>query len=233
MITAIIPARSGSKRLPNKNIRSLLGRPLIFHTIESVLGHSLITKVMFTTDSENYADLVRSEFGEQVEVQLRPPGFAGDKVKVIDEVLRLVQSNLISTDWFMLCLPTAPLRSYGTVKRFLIEWGNNPVEMFSATEYEFPIQFAFAHDQKDGWQPVMQDSPLITGNTRSQDLQTYYRPNGAIYLQRRDGIKHKTTFYENSTPFYMSRYESLDIDNELDFMFAELIMGNHGILNDE
>ena len=57
MITAVIPARSGSKRLPVKNVRKLAGRPLVFYTLDSVLGHSEITKIIFTTDSEEYINL--------------------------------------------------------------------------------------------------------------------------------------------------------------------------------
>ena len=58
MITAVIPARSGSKRLPGKNVKDLNGRPLIFYTIDAVLGHDVISKVVFSTDSEDYISIV-------------------------------------------------------------------------------------------------------------------------------------------------------------------------------
>ena len=61
MITAIIPARSGSKRLPDKNIKKLAGRPLVFYTIDSVLDHNEITKIIFTTDSRPYAVLLNMQ----------------------------------------------------------------------------------------------------------------------------------------------------------------------------
>ena len=59
MITAIIPARSGSKRLKNKNIRPLAGKPLIFHTLDAVIGHPQVEKIVFTSDSDTYRNLVQ------------------------------------------------------------------------------------------------------------------------------------------------------------------------------
>ena len=71
MITAVIPARSGSKRLPDKNIKKLLGRPLVFYTIDSVLDHNEITKIIFTTDSQHYIDLVKQEYGDRIKYEYR------------------------------------------------------------------------------------------------------------------------------------------------------------------
>jgi CMP-N,N'-diacetyllegionaminic acid synthase len=224
MITAIIPARGGSKRLPGKNIKLLNGRPLIFHSLDAVLNHAPVTKIVFTTDSDEYIDLVVHEYGDSVVIEKRPEYYASDTTKVHDEVVRLSETNVIDTDWFMLCLPTAPLRSHDTVASLLQAWEVDYHARFSASSYGFPIQFAFDIDADGAWEPIADDSPMLTGNTRSQDIPTRYRPNGAIYLQRTDRLRKDKTFYIDAKPFLISEIESTDVDTEIDFKFAEILI---------
>ena len=224
MITAVIPARGGSKRLPGKNIKLLNGRPLIFHSLDAVLNHESIAKIIFTTDSDEYIDLVFNEYGDSVVIEKRPEHYALDTTKVHDEVVRLAETNLIETDWFMLCLPTAPLRSHDTVASMLQTWAIDHHARFSASSYGFPIQFAFDIDANGDWKPIANDSPMLSGNTRSQDIPTRYRPNGAIYLQRTDRLQKNKTFYIDAKPFLISEIESTDVDTEIDFKFAEILM---------
>lgn len=225
MITAIVPARGGSKRLPGKNIKPLAGRPLIFHTLDALLDHSEITKRVFTSDSDEYIKLVSGEYGDQISIEKRPDHFASDTIKVFDELVRLAETNIIDTEWFMLCLPTAPLRSHVTVERLLQEWRKDHCARFSASNYDFPIQFAFDISVDGEWEPIFSDSPMVTGKTRSQDIPTKYRPNGAIYLQRTETLFENNTFYKNAKPFLISDIESTDVDTELDFKLAELLIG--------
>ena len=226
MITAIVPARSGSKRLPGKNIKLLHGRPLIFHTLDALIGHDQITKIIFSTDSDLYIDLVVNEYSDAVKIEKRPNYYASDTRKVHDEVIRLADIRAIDTQWFMLCLPTAPLRNYHTVKKLLSIWSVDQQARFSASPYTFPVQFAFRIDDKGFWSPLLDDSPMFTGNTRSQDIPIYYRPNGAIYLQRVDQLYKNKTFYINAKPFLISEKESQDVDNEIDFKIAEILMSD-------
>jgi CMP-N,N'-diacetyllegionaminic acid synthase len=226
MITAIIPARSGSKRLPGKNIKKLAGKPLVFHTIDSVIGHSEITHIIFTTDSEEYINLAKEEYGDQINYEYRPAEYAGDHVKVYDELKRLVKGGIIKTEWYMQCLPTCPLRNQKIVRGLLDQWKIDTAPVFSAVDYDFPTQFAFSlsHDGK-GWEPMTEESPMITGNTRSQDIPKTYRPNGAMYLQHVDNIGNKT-LYMDADAYLMSREDSIDIDTELDFLLTEHILAN-------
>jgi CMP-N,N'-diacetyllegionaminic acid synthase len=224
MITAIVPARSGSKRLPGKNIKELSGRPLIFHTIDAVLNQKAISKVIFSTDSNDYIKRVRSEYGDRVVIEKRPDAFASDTTKVHEEVIRLCDSQIVSTEWFMLCLPTAPLRNNETVARFLRAWDADRNARFTASPYDFPIQFGFEIDVDGDWQPLIDESPMVTGNTRSQDIPTRYRPNGAIYLNTVQSLKINKTFYIGAKPFLISRIESTDVDTEFDFITAELLI---------
>jgi CMP-N-acetylneuraminic acid synthetase len=224
MITAVIPARSGSKRLPGKNVRELAGRPLVFYTLDSVLDHPEITKIIFTTDSEEYINLVKDEYGSAVSYEYRPSEYAGDHVKVYDELKRLVTTGIIQTEWYMLCLPTCPLRNQKIVADFLNKWNKNHKPIFSAVAYDFPTQFAFTISKDNSkWVPIANDSPLLLGNTRSQDLEKTYRPNGAIYVQHIDNIKN-SSLYVNTDVYIMNREDSIDIDTKLDFQICESIL---------
>jgi len=224
MITSIIPARGGSKRLPGKNIKLLNGRPLIFHSLDAVLNHAPITKIVFTTDSDEYIDLVINEYGDSVVIEKRPEHYASDTTKVHDEIVRLAQTGMIDTDWFMLCLPTAPLRIHQTVQNLLEAWQVDQIPRFSASKYDFPVQFSFDIDVDGNWVPDSDQSPMLTGNTRSQDIPTRYRPNGAIYLQTKSNLLKNKTFYLDAKPFLISEIESTDVDTELDFKYAELLL---------
>lgn len=230
MITAIVPARGGSKRLPGKNIRPLAGRPLIFHTLDALIGHAEILRVIFTTDSDEYIGLVKAEYGDKVFIEKRPEHYASDTTKVHDEIVRLATENIIDTDWFMLCLPTAPLRTFDTVERLLTEWRVGKNALFSASKYAFPIQFAFDINNSGDWEPILQDSPMVTGNTRSQDIPTRFRPNGAIYLQKKETLSKNITFYLDAKPFLTTEVESTDVDTALDFKLAEVLINEESVL---
>lgn len=225
MITAIVPARGGSKRLPGKNIKPLAGRPLIFHTLDAILGHSQITKRVFSSDSDEYIKLVIDEYEDDVLIEKRPDHYAADSTKVFEEVVRLAESNIIDSEWFMLCLPTAPLRNHTTVKRLLEEWKKDNCARFSASSYDFPIQFAFDISTFGDWEPVFNNSPMVTGNTRSQDIPIKYRPNGAIYLQKTETLFRNNNFYNEAKPFLISDIESTDVDTAIEFKLAELLIG--------
>lgn len=224
MITGIVPARAGSKRLKNKNIRLLNNKPMLFYSIESLLYSEAISRVLVTTDSEEYSDLIRSEYASDVDVVIRPSSFATDESKVKDEIDRLIYAHEIKTEWILLALPSSPLRNNRHVSGIIDRWnevGRRPI--FSVTQYPFPIQFALTFDNGGGWQSVFSDSPMITGNTRSQDIKVCYRPNGAMYLFDRN-VAHKNTFYEGALVYEMAQDCSLDVDTELDFMMIELML---------
>ena len=217
-IVAVVPARGGSKRLVGKNIKNLAGKPLIFHTIDALIGHDRISKIVFSSDEEAYIDLVKRKYKHRVDCVARPKAFATDTTKVFDEMLRLAKQGTLDKDWFLLCLPTSPFRDFQTIKSVIARWEKDGNSMFGATHYTFPIQFAFEIDGNGDWVPKLGlASPMLTGNTRSQDLSKTYRPNGAFYLQRVEALFDQNTFYVNSKPWLMNETESLDIDNEICF----------------
>lgn len=223
-IKAVVPARSGSKRLKNKNMRLLNGRPLLFYTIDSLIGHDEIKEIIFTTDSRDYIDAVKLEYGNQIRVEQRPETYASDTTKVKDEVERLDAAGILDTEWFMLCLPTSPLRDFKIVKEVLNSWNSDGRARFTACAFDFPTQFAFDIDLNGDWKSNNSQSPMITGNTRSQDIPVRYRPNGALYLQRTETLQINKTFYIDARPVLMSSVNSVDVDSEFDFKLVEIIL---------
>ena len=230
MITFIVPARGGSQRLKNKNIKELNGKPLIFYTIESLLNQELISRVVFTSDSKQYCDLVEREFGKELTIEMRPDETATNTSKVVDEIERLLlsKSEYFETEWFGIALPTAPLRDHDTIGKALKFFKKNPQPLFSCNVYDFPIQFAFRikedEDKNQNWSPVLKYSPMVTGNTRSQDIEKLYRPNGALYINSKHNFLGSKILYKNANAFEISREASLDVDTELDFRIAEQII---------
>lgn len=228
MITFIVPARGGSQRLKNKNIKELNGKPLIFYTIESLLNHKLISRVIFTSDSRQYCDLVEDKYGKEVTIEIRPAETATNTTKVVDELERLLlrRPEYFETEWFGMALPTAPLRDHQIVGEALKVFEKNPKPLFSCNEYDFPVQFAFRieEDKNQNWSPVLEDSPMVTGNTRSQDIEKLYRPNGALYINSKQNFLDSKILYRNACAFEISPEASLDVDTELDFRLVEQII---------
>jgi len=230
MITFIVPARGGSQRLPNKNIKLLNGKPLFFHTIDALIGHELIDRVVFTSDSKEYCELAEKKYADNITILNRPKETATNKTKVVEELKRIfdIHPELFSTEWFGLALPTAPLRSHDTVSNALTFFERTKYPLFSCNVYDFPTQFAFRLDNskflEQNWRPVLEDSPMITGNTRSQDIEKLYRPNGAIYINKISNFLQSKTLYNQANGFEISSIEAMDIDTELDFKIVESLM---------
>ncbi|WP_417430150.1 cytidylyltransferase domain-containing protein [Kiloniella sp.] len=226
-VTAFVPARSGSKRLAGKNIKDLAGKPLVIWTLEAVMQSSKVDRVIFSTDSIEYWDLAKNYFdNDKLSLDYRTDQEAGDKVKIFDYLVG-AREKIFSEDddIFLLALPTIPLRTTAQVDEAITLFATQKKPVFSATEYGFSINFAFHCEEEGNWKPVLSASPLLTGNTRSQDQKTAYHPNGAIYVRKISDLKDKElkTLYQNAIPYFMDRNTSVDIDNEIDFIVAKAL----------
>ena len=159
-------------------------------------------------------------------LDFRSPAQAGDKIKIFD-YLKNENGKIFGrkNGTFILALPTAPLRTTAHIDEAieLFETCKKPV--FSASQYSFSISFAFTRSA-NSWNPVFEDSPMLTGHTRSQDQAEIYHPNGAIYVRSIDDLTdgNLKTLYEDAIPYVMSDIDSADIDNDIDFIFAEAVM---------
>lgn len=226
---AFIPARSGSKRIPNKNIKMLAGRPLMVWTLEASIASKEISTVILSTDSEKYINIAKNYIqNDKLKFDLRESSDASDNMKIFDYLVLKKEKIFrdIDEECFILALPTVPLRRTKHFEEAIVLFEKMKKPIFSASEYEFPISFAFTINQREDWVPLFEDSPMVTGNTRSQDNSSAYRPNGAIYVRKISDLENKElkTLYENAIPYLMEQNCSIDIDNETDFQKVEVML---------
>ena len=226
--TAVVPARSGSKRLPHKNIKLLGDKPLIVWTLEACIQAQEVDEVILSTDSIEYWETAKKYLpSDKLHLDLRDPEDAGDMVKIFD-YLKGKRTKLFGdrTGAFILALPTVPLRRSHHVDEALSLFESSGKPIFSATNYGFPISFSFSITDSGSWEPLFPESPMNTGNTRSQNQKDFYHPNGAIYVRNIEDLSNTqlTTLYADALPYLMSRNDSVDIDNAIDFKIAEALL---------
>lgn len=226
--TAVVPARSGSKRLPNKNVMLLGDKPLLVWTLEACVEAESVDEVILSTDSTEYWEIAKKYLrSDKLSLDFRSAEEAGDTVKIFDYIkdnrLKLFGAR---TGTFLLALPTVPLRRSKHVNEAISLFESSGKPVFSATSYGFPISFSFRMQQSKVWDPVFPDSPMLSGNTRSQSQQEAFHPNGAIYVRAIDDLDRSDlkTLYEDAVPYLMSREESVDIDAEIDFKIATALL---------
>lgn len=226
-ILAIIPAREGSKRLPGKNIKLLGGKPLISWTIEAALNCEYLDDVIVSTDSEKISVVAR-ESGAQVPFQ-RPESLARDNSSSIDVILHTLgyfSGKGLIFDYVALLQPTSPLRNSKHISEaieLLISKKGDAIVSVCETEHS-PL---WSNTLKED---CSMDSFLADTlkNKRSQDLPTYYRLNGAIYLVDVKRLKDENSIFlsNNVYAYKMNRHSSVDIDEKLDFDIADTILNN-------
>lgn len=216
---AMITARGGSKRIPGKNIRPFLGKPIISYSIKAALDAGIFDVVMVSTDSEEIAAIAR-EYGAQVPF-LRSSETANDYAStddVIREVLLEYEKRGETFDTFCCIYPTAP---FVTAKKL-----QDAMQMLSEAESVMPV-VAFSYPPLRGLQ-VNEAGELRRiwpeyAQTRSQDLPVYYHDCGQFYCCRTAPfLQQGTTDLENMVPVFMNEMEVQDIDTLQDWEIAEL-----------
>lgn len=232
MIYAFIPARSGSTRLADKNIRPLAGKPLLAWSLEAALESELVDRVIFSSDSGDYVELAQgvvsaSKATKPLLIDHRESAHAGTKSKIFDYLKGdlLGKFPFEDKDLLVQLLPTCPLRSAGHVDEAIRLAQRTGKGVFAACAYDFHVSFAFRALAGGAWEPLMNDSPMLTGNTQSQSQVTYLHTNGSINCLPigllRDG---HSSIYQGCAYFEMDRIDSIDIDDLADFRLAEAIL---------
>lgn len=222
---AIIPARSGSKGLPDKNIINLRGKPLMYYTIKAALESKCFDKVMVSTNSEYYAEIAR-QCGAMVPF-LRTEAVSGDTANSWD-VVREVLANYMKLgqefDYIALLQPTSPLRNTEDIIGIFDMIKNDEIHnAVSIVEVEHPVQWCFRLS-KNGSMRELAESPY--NYMRRQDLEKHYLENGAVYLVDAKKIMNpEYNFYaDNCYGYIMPRERSIDIDTKVDLLVADVYM---------
>ena len=221
----IIPARGGSKRIPGKNIKDFLGKPLIAYSIEAALNSKVFSEVIVSTDDEMIANVAR-EFGASVPF-FRDASLSDDyatSTDVIKDAIRRVNSSFSD----VCCLyATAPLIRAEILKEAAGEFKKHEYKfLFSATAFDFPIQRAIKLDENAR---VSMFYPQFE-KTRSQDLEPAFHDTGAFYFGKKEAwLECSALFAPHSKAYLLPRNLVCDIDTLEDFEFAKkLYLINNG-----
>lgn len=218
---AIIPARSGSKGLVNKNILMLLDKPILAYTIEAAIQSEKFIKVIVSTDSLEYKEIAE-KYG--AEVVMRGEELSNDSATSYMVIKDILGKNLgIEYDYFMLLQPTSPFRNYQHI--------NESIEKFekNISNYDFLVSMTETSKTSTLIKPIEEDESLKHydldfSNYKRQNYKEYY-PNGAIFIgKNKEYLERKHFFGKKSLAYFMNKADSIDIDDRLDFEFAILLM---------
>ncbi len=212
---AIIPARGGSKRIPKKNIKNFLGKPIIAYSVEIALKSNLFEKVMVSTDDKEIAETAL-RYGAEVPF-MRTKKTANDTAPlndVLKEVIEEYKKRNKTFDYICLILPTAPLISQENFKKGLDLLNKSNFDSIRPiVRFGFPVQRAFKLTENNKVIPLYPDD----FKKRSQDLEPTFHDSGQFYW-----TKGNKDLSENKGAFEISELEAQDIDNETDWKLAEL-----------
>jgi len=219
-----IPARAGSKGIPGKNIKNLLGKPLIAYTIESALASNVFDCLIVSTDGEDIARAAK-EFGAEVPF-MRPAELATDTAKGMDAILHAMawyEEQGRQFDWMMNLQPTSPLRSSEDILIACASMLQRRAKaIVSVCKVDHPPWWSNTLPEDQCMEHFIRPDIL---NANRQNLVKYYRLNGAIYLAEWEFLRRQKSWYGRNTYAYiMPRERSVDIDSTVDFALAEALL---------
>jgi CMP-N,N'-diacetyllegionaminic acid synthase len=225
-VLAVIPARGGSKGLPRKNIKLLLGRPLLHYTAAAAEASCLISKTILSTDDEEIAEVGR-QAGLEVPF-LRPAELAQDRtptLPVIQHAVAMLEAGGERYDVICLLEPTNPLRRPATIDaclELLDKTGADAVTTLLPVPAEHNPHWVYFRDA-EGWIRLStgESSPI----PRRQELPPAYHRDGSVYATRRDVLMNQNSLYgQKLAGFIVRPEESVNIDGPADWERAETLL---------
>jgi CMP-N,N'-diacetyllegionaminic acid synthase len=221
-VLAVIPARGGSKGLPGKNIRDLVGKPLIAWSIEAAHASRCIDRLILSSDDDEIIQVARRWCCDVPFV--RGEDLATDEATTVDVVLDSLR-RCPGYDWVVVLQPTSPLRTSEDIDTCLLECMDQGASVgVSVCEATASPYWMFSRDGQGQLQTLL---PMPQGATRRQDLPCTYQLNGALYVAKCSWLQANPKFITPQTYAYvMPQQRSIDIDDEVDFRFAELMLSD-------
>ncbi|MBN2282906.1 MAG: acylneuraminate cytidylyltransferase family protein [Deltaproteobacteria bacterium] len=224
-VLAIIPARGGSKGLPGKNIKELCGKPLIAWSIEQAQSCKDIDEIVVSTDDEEIAEVAK-KYGAGVPF-IRPAELANDTAKSIDVIFHTIEwlkkHKGYQTGYILLLQPTSPLRAEEDIENaILILKDKNARAVVSVCETDHHPWWSNILPEDGNMESFIRPEMM---NKRRQELPVFYKLNGAIYLADTDYLyKYNGFFGPDTFAHKMPQSRSVDIDSDLDFSLAALLL---------
>lgn len=200
MIIGLIPARGGSKGVPNKNIKTICGKPLIVWTIESAKNSRLLDKVIVSTESEAIAEIARTA-GAQI--LKRPDYLATDTASTQDVMVHALQN--FPADTLVLLQPTSPCRSEGLIDECILEFQAQKCDSLAT-----------------GW--ICDYKEYGKNTLPRQQIQGFFYDDGNVYVIKAENILKGDRYGKKIRRKIISRYENAEIDDEYDFWLLEQIL---------
>tara|TARA_B100000963_G_C22634835_1_gene677018 strand:+ start:3980 stop:4693 length:714 start_codon:yes stop_codon:yes gene_type:complete len=226
-LLALIPARSGSKRLKNKNILKLKGKPLLAHAIIAAKKSQIFDKIILSTDSKKYA-LIGKKFGAEVPF-LRPikfsSSFSPDYEWVNYTINKLKKINLKFTHFFIL-RPTNPFRSEKTIIKAWKKYKSSKADSLRAvslcSNHPYKMWYKDGKFIKPLFKKKNKSQPVY--NCQYQSLPKIYSQNASLEISKTNVLKNnKSITGKKIMPFFSNKIESLDINYKEDYLKAKKI----------
>ncbi len=228
-VIGLIPARSGSKRVPDKNVRLLAGHPLIAYTIAAALQSEIFSAVVVSTDSEAYADVAR-HYGAETPF-LRPSEFAGDlspDIEWVQYTLKRLADEGRNYDCFSILRPTSPFRLPETIRRAWQEFlGEEGVDSLRAVEKckQHPGKMWVVRGRR--MTPLLPLTPPEQPwhSSQYQSLPEVYVQNASLEIAWSKVVFESRTIAGNVVmPFFTNGYEGFDVNHPHDWLMAEALV---------
>ena len=219
---AIIPARGGSKRIPQKNIKIFCGKPMISYPIQALKESNLFNKIHVSTDEERVIDVV-NQLGLEVDF-FRPINLSDDYTPIMPVIKYVIEeyrkmNQIFDEVWVI--LPCSPLLNTKDLVNASINFQqlNSSNPLMAVTEYPVPIEWAFETNEKGVLKPLNKGDFAI----RSQDLKKKYYDAGMFYIYPQEFVLNSDHFGtdENIIPYFLSKGNAIDIDDQEDWDYAE------------
>ena len=219
---AVIPARGGSKRIKNKNLRQFCGRPILEYSIEAALKSGLFEKVIVSTDSEEIAELARRNGAEAPFI--RPANLANDTATTAEALVHALEwynEQGIEWEWFSCIYPTAvfvePDQLCAAAK--LLKEAEAP-GVLTVCRFDYPIQRSIRLNSEGTLEWNWPEHEL----TRSQDLEEAYHDTGQFYMWPASAfLRNPRLMPAGARPYFLDSKQVVDIDTEEDWQMAEQI----------
>lgn len=216
----IIPARGGSKRIPRKNIKPFMGKPIIAYSIEAALQSGVFDEVMVSTDDEEIANVAR-DFGASVPF-LRSAETSNDYATTVDVLLEVVNRYKEQGKVFdiICCLySTAPFVTSERLKEASSQISENVDACFTIVQYSYPIQRSLKINDDNHVEMKFPEHL----KSRTQDLENVYHDAGQFYFVKTGAlIQEKTVWCKRTAPLVLSELEVQDLDTLTDWQLAEM-----------
>lgn len=227
-ILFVIPARGGSKGIPGKNIKPMGGIPLICRSIDMARKFVDDKDICVTTDSDEIVKVVK-QHGMDVPFK-RPDYLATDTASSYDVLIHAVdfyKSKGIEYDWMVLLQPTTPFRKEEDIRTMLDMMTDDLDMVVSVKKAETnPYYNCYAVNEQGYLEKFIKTQTQIVG--RQTKLPDIYEKNGSVYVIKIDSLrKQKLNEFEKVHLYEMSKEYSIDLDEPLDWIFAEALLNNN------